>query len=75
MQKKISCNRILSGEYIYKMKKTLALLMLIMIVFSMASKDSMAAKKAKGGGSSISQEDIIGKVFIRVWPFSRFGFV
>lgn len=22
----------------------------------------------------ISQEDIIGKVFIRVWPFSRFGF-
>lgn len=24
---------------------------------------------------SISQEDIIGKVFIRVWPFSRFGFV
>lgn len=24
---------------------------------------------------SISQEDIIGKVFIRVWPFSRLGFV
>lgn len=24
---------------------------------------------------SISQEDIIGKVFIRVWPFSRFGSV
>ena len=24
---------------------------------------------------AISQEDIIGKVFIRVWPFSRFGFV
>ena len=23
---------------------------------------------------AISQEDIIGKVFIRVWPFSRFGF-
>ena len=23
----------------------------------------------------IPQEDIIGKVFIRVWPFSRFGFV
>ena len=23
---------------------------------------------------TISQEDIIGKVFIRVWPFSRFGF-
>lgn len=24
---------------------------------------------------SISREDIIGKVFLRVWPFSRFGFV
>lgn len=24
---------------------------------------------------AISQEDIIGKVFIRVWPFSRFGLV
>ena len=24
---------------------------------------------------AISQEDIIGKVFIRVWPFSRAGFV
>ena len=24
---------------------------------------------------AISQDDIIGKVFIRVWPFSRFGFV
>ena len=24
---------------------------------------------------AISQEDIIGKVFIRVWPFPRFGFV
>ena len=24
---------------------------------------------------AISQEDIIGKVFIRVWPFSRMGFV
>lgn len=24
---------------------------------------------------AISREDIIGKVFIRVWPFSRFGFV
>ncbi len=23
----------------------------------------------------ISQEDIIGKIFIRVWPFPRFGFV
>ena len=24
---------------------------------------------------AISQDDIIGKIFIRVWPFSRFGFV
>ena len=24
---------------------------------------------------AISQDDIIGKVFIRAWPFSRFGFV
>ena len=24
---------------------------------------------------AISRDDIIGKVFIRVWPFSRFGFV
>lgn len=24
---------------------------------------------------SISRDDIIGKVFLRVWPFSRFGFV
>jgi signal peptidase I len=24
---------------------------------------------------SIPREDIIGKVFVRVWPFSRFGFV
>ena len=24
---------------------------------------------------AISQEDIIGKIFIRVWPFPRFGFV
>lgn len=24
---------------------------------------------------AISQEDIIGKVFIRVWPFSRFQFI
>lgn len=24
---------------------------------------------------TISSEDIIGKVFIRVWPFSRFGFI
>lgn len=24
---------------------------------------------------AISQDDIIGKVFIRIWPFSRFGFV
>ena len=24
---------------------------------------------------AVKQEDIIGKVFIRVWPFSRFGFV
>jgi hypothetical protein len=79
VQKKISCNRILSGEYIYKMKKTLALLMLIMIVFSMASKDSMAAKKAKGGGSSISQEDMtsmsdtIDKLTKKVYANSLFS--
>lgn len=24
---------------------------------------------------AVSQDDIIGKVFVRVWPFSRFGFV
>ena len=24
---------------------------------------------------AISQEDIIGKVFLRVWPLSKFGFI
>lgn len=40
------------------MKKTLILLLIGMIVFVMASKDSMAAKKSKKTAGSITQEDI-----------------
>ena len=53
--------------------------MLIMIVFSMASKDSMAAKKAKKGGGTISQEDMtsmsdtIDKLTKKVYANSLFA--
>lgn len=47
-----------SGEYITEMKKTLILLLIGMIVFSMASKDSLAAKKSKKTAGAISQEDM-----------------
>lgn len=40
------------------MKKTLVLLLIGMIVFAMASMDSMAAKKSKKSAGAISQEDM-----------------
>ena len=40
------------------MKKTLILLLIGMIVFSMASMDSLAAKKSKKSAGSITQEDM-----------------
>lgn len=41
------------------MKKTLILLLIGMIVFSMASKDSLAAKRSKKVAGAISQEDMV----------------
>ena len=40
------------------MKKTLILLLIGMIVFAMASKDSLAAKKSKKSAGAITQEDM-----------------
>lgn len=40
------------------MKKTLILLLIGMVVFAMASMDSMAAKKSKTSAGSITQEDM-----------------
>ncbi len=40
------------------MKKTLILLLIGMIVFAMASKDSLAAKKSKKSAGTITQEDM-----------------
>lgn len=40
------------------MKKTLILLIIGMMVFAMAAKDSQAAKKTKKSASSITQEDL-----------------
>lgn len=42
------------------MKKTLVLLLIGFVIFAMASKDSMAAKKSKKTAGAISQEDMVG---------------
>lgn len=43
--------------------------------FVMGDRRSNSVDSRNSAVGAISQEDIIGKVFIRVWPFSRFGFV
>lgn len=43
--------------------------------FVMGDRRSNSVDSRNSVIGAISQEDIIGKVFIRVWPFSRFGFV
>lgn len=43
--------------------------------FVMGDRRSNSVDSRNSVIGSIPQEDIIGKVFIRVWPFSRFGFV
>ncbi len=61
------------------MKKTLILLLIGMIVFSMASKDSLAAKKSKKSAGSITQEDMttmsdtIDKLTRKVYANSLFS--
>ena len=43
--------------------------------FVMGDRRSNSVDSRNSALGSISREDIIGKVFVRVWPFSRFGFV
>ena len=43
--------------------------------FVMGDRRSNSVDSRNSVVGSIPQEDIIGKIFIRVWPFSRFGFV
>lgn len=43
--------------------------------FVMGDRRSNSVDSRNSVVGSIPQEDIIGMVFIRVWPFSRFGFV
>lgn len=43
--------------------------------FVMGDRRSNSVDSRNSVVGSIPQEDIIGKVFIKVWPFSRFGFV
>lgn len=43
--------------------------------FVMGDRRSNSVDSRNSAIGSIPQEDIIGKVFVRVWPFSRFGFV
>ena len=43
--------------------------------FVLGDKRSNSVDSRNSVIGAISQDDIIGKVFIRVWPFSRFGFV
>lgn len=43
--------------------------------FVMGDRRSNSVDSRNSVVGSIPQEDIIGKVFIRVWPFSRFGFI
>ena len=43
--------------------------------FVMGDKRSNSVDSRNSAIGVVEQEDIIGKVFIRVWPFARFGFV
>ena len=43
--------------------------------FVMGDRRSNSVDSRNSAVGSIPQEDIIGKVFVRVWPFSRIGFV
>ena len=43
--------------------------------FVMGDRRSNSVDSRNSAVGAIPQEDIIGKVFIRVWPFARFGFV
>lgn len=43
--------------------------------FVMGDRRSNSVDSRISAVGAISQEEIIGKVFIRVWPFSRLGFV
>ena len=43
--------------------------------FVMGDRRSNSVDSRNSVVGAIPQEDIIGKIFIRVWPFSRFGFV
>lgn len=43
--------------------------------FVMGDRRSNSVDSRNSVVGSIQREDIIGKVFVRVWPFSRFGFV
>lgn len=43
--------------------------------FVMGDRRSNSVDSRNSAVGSIPREDIIGKVFIRVWPFSRFGFI
>ena len=61
------------------MKKTLILIMIGLLVFSMATQDSFAAKKAKGAAGAISQDDMnkmsetIDKLTKKVYSNSLFS--
>lgn len=43
--------------------------------FVMGDRRSNSVDSRNSAVGTVSQEDIIGKAFISVWPFSRFGFV
>lgn len=43
--------------------------------FVMGDRRSNSVDSRNSAVGAISREDIIGKIFIRVWPFSRFGLV
>lgn len=43
--------------------------------FVMGDRRSNSVDSRNSAVGAIPQEDVIGKVFIRVWPFGRFGFV
>ena len=43
--------------------------------FVMGDRRSNSVDSRNSVVGSIPREDIIGKVFVRVWPFSRFGFI
>jgi signal peptidase I len=43
--------------------------------FVMGDRRSNSVDSRNSAVGCVSQEDIIGKVFVRVWPFSKIGFV